>query len=123
LNHLVLLVGEHLSSRVRPVLRDHHEGREEDRLQADDHCQQPIRVLLDGQQNPEGEPRQVDVDEAHRPGEAGDHVCDAALQAVRAFFLVLHEGGRQRSAPRQLMADELQDGFRGHVVSFCSRPP
>src|SRR5438876_5493181 len=41
LHGLPLLVGDHLTLGVCPVLADHHEGREEDRLERDDHRQQP----------------------------------------------------------------------------------
>src|SRR5262249_39594412 len=34
------VVGDHLALRVGAVLGDHHEGREEDRLERDDHRQQ-----------------------------------------------------------------------------------
>src|SRR3954463_2036818 len=56
LNRLPLLVGEHLALRVGPVLADHHEGREEDRFERDDHRQQAEGVLLDAEADPQAEP-------------------------------------------------------------------
>src|SRR5947209_4505991 len=67
LDHHVLLVREDLPARIRPVLADHHEGREEDRLEADDHRQEAERVLLDRERDPEHEREDVHVDEDHRP--------------------------------------------------------
>ena len=74
-----LLVGQDLAFLVGAVLADHHKGRQEDRLQRHDHGQQPKRVVLDSQ----AEPDDVQVDELHRAGEAGDLVGDAVLRLCR----------------------------------------
>jgi hypothetical protein len=42
----------------------------------------PKRVVLDAQEDPGSEPDDVEVDEQHRAGEAGDLVGDAVLQAL-----------------------------------------
>src|SRR6476659_7917167 len=74
LDGLPLLVGDGLTLRVRPVLADHHECREEDRFERDDHRQQSVRVPFDAEPDPAAEPGDVDVDERHRAGERGDPV-------------------------------------------------
>ena len=52
LHGLPLLVGDRLPLLVGTVLADHHEGREEDRLERDDHRQQAVRVVLDAEPDP-----------------------------------------------------------------------
>jgi hypothetical protein len=47
-----LLIGYHLALRFRTVLADHHEGREEDRLERHDHRQEAERILLDAEADP-----------------------------------------------------------------------
>jgi hypothetical protein len=91
LDRLPLVVGQDLAFLVGPVLADHHEGRQEDRLQRHDHGQQPIGVVLDAQDDPGGEPDDVEVDELHRPGEPGDLVGDPVLQALAALLGVLEQ--------------------------------
>ena len=86
LDGLPLLVGDRLTLRVGPVLADHHEGREEDRLERDDHRQQAVRVVLDAESDPAAEPGDVDVDEPHRAGERGDAVGDPVLDALRPLL-------------------------------------
>jgi hypothetical protein len=81
LHGLPLLIGEHLTLRVRSVLTDHHERREEDRLERDDHRQQPERVMLDAEPDPAAEPKDVQVDELHRSRKRRDLVCDPVLHA------------------------------------------
>ena len=66
LDRLPLLVGDDLALGVGAVLADHHEGREEDRLERDDHRQQPEGVVLDAEPDPAAEPDDVEVDERHR---------------------------------------------------------
>src|SRR3954451_7705151 len=89
LDRLPLLVGENLSLGVRPVLADHHEGREEDRLERDDHGQQAEGVLLDAEADPAAEPDDVNVDERHRAGEGGDLVRDPVLRRFGALLGLL----------------------------------
>jgi hypothetical protein len=47
-----------------------------DRLERDDHCQQPERIPLDAEADPQSEPQHMDVDEGHRSRERGDLVGD-----------------------------------------------
>ena len=47
--------------------------------------------MLDPQADPGGEPDDVEIDEQHRPGEAGDLVGDAVLQALPAFLSMLEQ--------------------------------
>jgi hypothetical protein len=93
LDRLPLLVGDHLTLGVGTVLADHHERREEDRLERHDHREQAVRVLLHPEADPRGEPDDVDVDEPHRSGERGDLVRDPVLDALRSLLGVLHEHG------------------------------
>ena len=73
------LIGDDLAPGVGAVLADHHEGREEDRLERDDHRQQAEGVLLDAEADPAAEPEDVEVDEGHRARERSDPVGDPAL--------------------------------------------
>ena len=104
LDRMPLLVGDHLTLRVGPVLADQHEGREEDRLERDDHRQQAVRVVLDAEPDPAAEPGEVDVDERHRPRERRDPICDSVLDALGAPLGVLRCGaeGCVVSAGRRL---------------------
>jgi hypothetical protein len=86
LDGLPLLVGDYLTLRLGPVLADHHEGREEDRLERDDHRQQPVWVALDAERDPAAEPGDVDVDQRHRPGKGRDPVGHPVLDARRPLF-------------------------------------
>jgi hypothetical protein len=81
LHHLVLLVGGGLSLEVGAVLADHHERRQEDRLERHDHRQQPVRVTLDPEDDPDREPDDVEIYERHRAGEPSDHVGNPILDA------------------------------------------
>ena len=83
--------GDHLALRVRAVLADQHEGREENRLEGDDHGQQAVRILLDAEADPAGEPDDVDVDEQHRAAEVGDRVGDPVLRRLGSLTLVLEQ--------------------------------
>ena len=91
LDGLPLVVGQDLAFLVGAVLADHDEGRQEDGLQRHDHGQQPVGVVLDAEDDPGREPDDVEVDEQHRAGEAGDLVGDAVLQALAALFGVLQQ--------------------------------
>jgi hypothetical protein len=96
LDHPPLVVGGGLALEVGAVLADHHERRQEDRLQRDDHGQQPERVALDAKDDPDREPDDVEADERHRAGEPGDGVRDAVLQSCRPGLGVLGQRGAQR---------------------------
>jgi Adenylate and Guanylate cyclase catalytic domain len=85
------LVSDYLAPCVRSVLANHHEGRQEDRLERDDHRQQSVRVVLDPEDDPAREPGDVDVDEPHRAGEGRDPVGDPVLDALGALFGVLEK--------------------------------
>jgi hypothetical protein len=108
LDQLPLLVGGHLAGRVGSVLADHHERREDDRLQRDDHREQPDRVGLDAEADPGAEPDHVQVDERHRAREAGDGVSDPVLNVLGALLGVpdligaerLRQCWRYREPPR-----------------------
>src|SRR3954447_2746326 len=115
LDRLPLLVGENLSLGVRPVLADHHERGEEDRLERDDHGQQAEGVLLDAEADPAREPDDVEVDERHRAGERRDLVGDPVLDVLGALFGVLQQRRADRRGPlaRQRAAEELADGGVG----------
>jgi len=84
------LMSSPMIGRPLPVLADQDEGREEDRLERDDHRQQAVRVLLDAEPDPAAEPDDVDVDEPHRPRERRDPVRDSVLHAHGPLFRVLH---------------------------------
>src|SRR4051812_28791084 len=76
------------------------EGRQEDRLQRDDHRQQAEGVLLDPETDPAAEPDDVQVNERHRAGEGGDAVGDPVLDVLRALLRVLQRRRVER-APRR----------------------
>ena len=67
LDHLPLQVGGGLPLEVGAILADHHERRQEDRLERHDHRQQPEGITLDAEDDPDREPQDVEVDERHRP--------------------------------------------------------
>jgi hypothetical protein len=87
-----LQVGDHLALCIGPVLADHHERREEDRLERNDHRQQPVRVVLDTEHDPAAEPRDVDVDEGHGAGERRDPIRDAVLHTLGPLPRVFEQG-------------------------------
>src|SRR5262249_12956420 len=91
LHGLPLLVGDHLALGVGSVLADQHEGREEDRLEGDDHRQQAVRVVLDSEPDPEAEPEDVDVDEQHRARKGSDRIGDPVLHALRPLLSVFEQ--------------------------------
>ena len=70
------------NSIVLAVLADHHERRQEDRLERDDHGEEPERVVLDPEPDPDGEPQDVEVDEPQisltgaSPGTSRKSPCD-----------------------------------------------
>jgi hypothetical protein len=76
------------------VLADQHEGREEDRLHRRDHREYDERGVPGGHaggpsevgQDPEAEEGEVQVDEPHAPGEAGDRIRDPFLDARLFLF-------------------------------------
>jgi hypothetical protein len=82
--------------------------------------------MLD-EQHPDREQRDVQVDEVHRPGEAGDPVGDPQLSARDPLRFQLHDS-------RMLLARALRPGLPvfqlraligiGHGSSFrCAWPP
>jgi hypothetical protein len=81
LDELPLLVGQHLASFVGPVLADHHERAEEDRLKGDGKRQGRPRLALQ-EQHPDRKEDDVHADEAHRSGKAADGVGYAVLHAL-----------------------------------------
>ena len=82
----VVVIGLRLLERSLAVLADHHEGREEDRLQRHGHGEEVERELVGAEQTgaaPQGEDHRVDVDEVHRPRERRDRVGDTELDVLR----------------------------------------
>src|SRR5262245_60136143 len=90
-DRLPLLVRDHLTLGVGSVLADHHERREEDGLERDDHREEAEWIVLYAEPDPEAEPEDVDVDEEHRAGELRDLVRDSVLNALRSLFRVFEE--------------------------------
>jgi hypothetical protein len=91
LDHLPLEVGCGLPLEVGTILADHHERRQEDRLERNDHRQQSGRIALDAEDDSHREPNDVEVDERHRAGEPGDDIGNPLLDACCARFGVLGE--------------------------------
>src|ERR1700733_7272553 len=87
-----------------PVLADHDERGQEDRLQRHDQRQHRPRLGLD-EQHPDREQHNMQVDEVHPPRETGDPVSDPQLNVrgpLRLFLQdhrVLREFDRQRNPP------------------------
>jgi bacterioferritin (cytochrome b1) len=50
-------------------------------------------AYLGGTPDPQRKPRDVDVDEGHRPREVRDHVGDARLRALQAQLVVTQKRG------------------------------
>ena len=94
---LILEVGirEHLALRVRPVLADQHERRQEDRFDRGGRSQNDkCRIECGDEGNPadvDGDPdpdnHQVDIDERHAAGERRDGIRRACLHTLRALLL------------------------------------
>src|SRR6476661_2868854 len=117
LHRLPLLVRQHLAFLVRAVLADHHEGREEDRLERDDHRQQPVRIGLDSEPDPGCEPDDVEIHELHRAAEGCDAVGDAILDAGLTPLRMLdqrrvHEHGHGVLLPPHAQAPPLRASRR-----------
>jgi hypothetical protein len=83
----------HIRALGLTVLRDHDEGRQEDRLQAHHHRQEAEREAVEDERgaehaevhrDPDGQPHAVDVDEGHGAGERRDPVGDAVLGVAEA---------------------------------------
>jgi hypothetical protein len=80
-----VVVGLGLLERRLAVLADHHERRQEDRLERDDQRQRLPRAFLE-KQHPHREQRDVHVDEGHRPGERRDAGGDLELEVVGSLL-------------------------------------
>ena len=78
-----VVVGLLLLELRLPVLPDHHEGRQEDRLERDDEGQRRPGAVLE-EDHPQAESDRVDVHEAHRAGECCDPIRDAQLELLVA---------------------------------------
>ena len=86
------MIGLLLLERRLPVLPDHDEGRQENRLERHDERQRRPRLGLD-EQHPHREQRDVQIDELHRPRESGDLVGNSELGIFRTLVeLVDHRG-------------------------------
>jgi hypothetical protein len=89
---LEVQLGAHIGPGRLAVLADHDERRQEDGLEADDHGEEPERELVEPraepsspsvEQDPDGEPAEVQVDERHAAGEAGDRIRHPVLVAAQ----------------------------------------
>ena len=79
-----VVVGLGLLEGGLTVLTDHHERRQEDRLQRHDQAQRRPRALLE-REHLQREDGGVQVDEGHGPGEGRDLVRDLELEAGRSL--------------------------------------
>src|SRR3954469_6612549 len=118
LDRAPLLVGDHLALRVGAILADHHEGRQEDRLERDDHRQEAVGVDLNSEADPAAEPGDVDVHEQHRAREGGDPVREPVLPRGGTRLFVLQQCrierrlrlGHRREEPVQPLAERRIHG-------------
>ena len=77
--------------RGLPILADHHEGRQENRLKRHHKSQGWPRALLQ-KQHPDGKQRGVNEDEAHRARESRDQVRDTQLKTSVTPDRLLEDG-------------------------------
>jgi hypothetical protein len=89
LNCLPCEIGDYSALGVCSVLADHHERREEDRLERYDHRQETVGVPLDAEDDSRTEPEQVQVHEGHRACKIGDAVDEPVLPPLRSLAGVL----------------------------------
>src|SRR6266702_3802454 len=83
LNNYEVVIGFDLGEGSLPVLADHHEGRQEDRLERDDESQRRPRALLQPD-HPGREHDGMQVEEVHRPRERRDGVGNPQLAVLPA---------------------------------------
>jgi len=81
---LEVVIGLRLLECGLPILADHHEGRQEDRLERDHQGQRRPWTVLE-EQHPQGEDRGVDPHEAHGSRESRDLVGNSQLETRVAF--------------------------------------
>jgi hypothetical protein len=62
-----------------------------DRVERDDHRQQPVRVVLDAEADPAAEPDDVQIDKRHRAGEARDRVGDPLAERIGVLLGLLDQ--------------------------------
>src|SRR5688572_11341237 len=74
-----VVIGLRLLEGGLPVLSDHHEGGQEDRLERDRQCQRRPRIPLD-HEHPEPECQGMEVHELHRARERSDAVRESELE-------------------------------------------
>jgi len=103
-----VVVGLLLGELRLAVLPDHHEGRQEDRLERHDKGEGRPWALLE-HEHPHAERERMDVDERHRSGELRDRVSDAQLHVGRSA-LPLRDDDRMTG----------KDADVGHVESVYS---
>jgi hypothetical protein len=98
---LQIEVSPFVGQRCQTILRDEYEGRKKDRLDGGDHRQNHKRRVefrkgrvLEIHHDPGTEPEQMEVDEFHAPGEAGDCIGNAFLGPPLRFvsFFLLEQG-------------------------------
>src|SRR5215510_8907055 len=94
-----VVIGLGLLEGRLPVLANHDKRGQEDRFQRHDQRQRRPRLGLD-EQHPDGEYRDVNVDEVHRPREAGDPVGDPQLHVGGPPGLFLQDDGVVREFDR-----------------------
>ena len=73
-----------------PALADQDKRGQEDRFQRHDQRQRRPWLRLD-EQHPDGEHRDVQVDEPHRPREPGDPISDPQLKVCSPFRLLFQD--------------------------------
>jgi hypothetical protein len=110
LDELPLVVGQDLSLRVRAVLADHHERRQEDRLERDGERQRRPRVLLE-RHHPHRKHPDMDVHEHHRAREGRDLVGDPVLHVLGPFA---------RMRAERVVCRRTRDRADGHGSSSSS---
>jgi len=91
-----------LESRLA-VLADHHEGRQEDRLQRHHQGQRRPGTFFQ-HKHPHREQHRMNPDELHRPRERGDPVGDAQLKILVPFPGLLQHGGVMPLGPLKQLA-------------------
>src|SRR5712692_6388119 len=87
---------------TQPVLADQHERGKKDRLERNDHRQEPVREGIERfeaemsrvYQNPDAEPDDVEIDEGHTAGECRDRIGDVLLKAALFSGLDVEAGER-----------------------------
>ena len=107
-----VVIGLRLLEGGLAVLPDHHERRQEDRLERDHQRQRWPWAALE-REHPDREQDSVDVDELHRAGKRSDLVGDAELGVGGAALDLLEDDWGVRNVRVELL----------HVVVSLQVPP